>query len=267
MTLSRPVHANFLISTVDSLTNFLKLTLSRSVPADFFLAFNTLTNFVTTGIGRNIGFVDRNIEHRLQHQLRSQHRHRSQHRRAIPTSNGIAKSDVIATSNASVRTNRTNSYHVFGPFDRNSDHLDHSDHIRVCTASNFRRFVSKTSTRVCRVNFLSIRVKKRRFVSASVYRSVSKTLICVYHSSNFCRSVFAASNFCRSVFAASNFGDSCLPRQIFVNLCLPRVKRRFVSTPRQEPEPFKTFLCVATQMQHNFKHLLCPQEPPISESF
>ena len=34
--------------TFDCLTNFLKLTLSRSVHANFFLAFNTLTNFATS---------------------------------------------------------------------------------------------------------------------------------------------------------------------------------------------------------------------------
>jgi hypothetical protein len=36
LTLSRPVHADFLISTLDCLTNFLKLTLSRLVHANFF---------------------------------------------------------------------------------------------------------------------------------------------------------------------------------------------------------------------------------------
>jgi hypothetical protein len=36
LSLSRPVHADFLISTFASLTKFLKLTLSRSVQTDFF---------------------------------------------------------------------------------------------------------------------------------------------------------------------------------------------------------------------------------------
>ncbi len=43
--MSRPVHADFLISTFDSLTNFLKLTLSRSVHANFFFGHQHLNIF------------------------------------------------------------------------------------------------------------------------------------------------------------------------------------------------------------------------------
>jgi hypothetical protein len=86
LTLFRPVHADFLISTLDCLTNFLKLTLSRSVHANFFLAFNILTNFTTSA-------------------------------RSTPSQRQTRHLFEIQPNFSEIRTNRSE----FGPIVRNSD--------------------------------------------------------------------------------------------------------------------------------------------------
>jgi hypothetical protein len=116
LTLSRPVHADFSISTFDCLTKFLKLTLSRSVHADFFSAFNTLTNFTTSDAFATCY--------------------------AVATSNSsfakfgpiVRNSDhYVTTSYVRIRTIRSE----FGPFTSDSDHS-----IGIRTITSLRRYIT-----------------------------------------------------------------------------------------------------------------------------